>query len=125
MITPFEVYLVMQLDTITTAAGLFGFAATCVGGFVMVVGFCEDETWAKWLGSTVFSLGLFCLLLATFLPSTKTAAAMIVLPAITSDEVVKPLGDEARGLYDLAKQALKKAVDAPVTEPKVEKSDDE
>lgn len=123
MITPFEVYLVMQLDTIGTAAGLFGFASTLIGLFVMSFGFSEDETWGKWLGSGLFASGLFGLLLATFLPSTKTAAAMLILPAITSDEVVKPLGNEAKELYDLAKDALRKAVDAPPPKPEVEKSD--
>jgi hypothetical protein len=48
---------------------------------------------------------------------------MLILPAITSDEVVKPLGNEARELYDLAKDALRKAVDAPAPKPsEVEKA---
>ena len=123
MISPFEVYLVMQLDTIRPAAGVFGFAATGAGLFVVIFGFTEDETWGKWLGSLLLASGLLSFLLATFLPSTKTAAAMLILPAITADEVVKPLGNEAKELYDLAKDALRKAVDAPAPKPGMEKPD--
>lgn len=132
MITPFEVYVVMQLDVIreiSFVVCLFtGLIALPLSITYMIGSALEQsETHNLWppLQKLLTCMGVGLLVLAV-IPSTKTAAAMIVLPAITSDEVVKPLGDGARELYDLAKQALKKAVDAPVAtnEPKVEKSDD-
>lgn len=44
----------------------------------------------------------------SFIPSTKVAAAMFILPRLTSDQVIEPVGKEARELYDLAKKALTK-----------------
>jgi hypothetical protein len=40
---------------------------------------------------------------ATFIPSSRTAAAVVILPAITNNEQIKK---EAGDLYGLAKQAL-------------------
>ena len=123
MISPFEVYLVMQLDSLK---GMF----SVLTGVCVVFGVILAATlpiWAdehlplfkgapeagmKWF-KRVVAAGLLFLFVGTALPSTKTAAAMIVLPALTSEEVVKPLGDEARELYQLAKDALRKAVDTP------------
>ena len=114
MISPFEVYLVMQLDKVILASFLVGgVVALPLGILTFAEGMDEDIRLLKWLGGISFSAGLFFVLLATLLPSTKTAATMFILPAITSDEVVKPLGNEAKELYDLAKDALRKAVDAP------------
>lgn len=131
MITPFEVYLVMQLDTISNVSlfalcilGLTFAILSGTAGMMYADGDKEDSAALKRVLRKIFPYLLVSLMVSTFLPSTKTAAAMIVLPALTSDEVVKPLGNEARELYDLAKQALKKAVDGSTTEPKVEKSDD-
>ena len=46
-------------------------------------------------------------LISAFLPSTKTAAAMVVIPAIANNETIRK---EAGDLYALAKQALREAV---------------
>jgi TRAP-type C4-dicarboxylate transport system permease large subunit len=44
---------------------------------------------------------------SALLPSTKTAAAMVVIPAIVNNETIRK---ESGELYDLAKQALREAV---------------
>lgn len=107
MISAFEVYLVMQLDTI--AAGALVACLICgVGGLALLFfGIEEGERWAKVSGFFVFSFAALCGLTATFLPSSKTAAAMIIVPALTSEEVVEPVAAEAKELYQLAKEALR------------------
>lgn len=51
---------------------------------------------------------LICL--NTFMPGTKTIAAMVVLPKLTSPQALDAMGSEAKELYDLAKGALKNLV---------------
>ena len=52
---------------------------------------------------------------SALVPSTKTAAAMVVLPAIANNERIQ---HEAGDLYQLAKQALANAVAPAKPEPK-------
>src|SRR5690606_7040123 len=92
-----------------------------IGGFVVIDAYGGDEddakrTFKRWM---LFGGGVlvFSFLLASLLPSSKTAAAMIVLPAITSDTVVQTVAPEARELYELAKDALRSvAKDKPAKE---------
>ena len=122
MISPFEVYLVMQLDKIEAGSVLVCLllVGLCLFLWLTIAGRAdhlkETDEYAKWVQlAKLFSVGLVGMVIfTTLLPSTKTAAAMLILPAITSDEVVEPLGNEARELYDLAKQALRKSLDAPL-----------
>jgi len=140
MITPFEVYLVMQLDSVSCALGVLG-----VGGLVFAAiltlfnglsqhnansfpSLCNmDERKAAWAQRAatrkkvlLFAIPVF--LINSLIPSSKTAAAMIILPALTSKEVTEPLAAEGKELYALAKQALRDAVDAaPETMPAKDK----
>lgn len=113
VISAWDVYWVMQLDSI---GGLFG-AMAIVGTILAAVVFCfspfwadedlVDAKWRKW-----FVLGPLSVLFVggvghAFIPSTKTAAAMIVLPAVANSETVQT---EAADLYRLAKKALADAV---------------
>lgn len=117
MITPLEVYAVMQLDVIIEAIRALAIPLFSVTFLVLplILSFFWIEgremkempkpfffLWAVLLYACCFFGGLLA-----FLPSTKTAAAMIILPAITSDEVVEPMGKEARELYELAKKVLR------------------
>lgn len=125
MISAWDVYWVMQLDSIS---GLFEWIAwlsvpvtvglAWIGALISDIGSnqTDDEKilWARavqWIKRTA-ALGIACAVTASFIPSTKTAAAMIVLPSIANNET---LHREAGELYGLAKQALKEAVsgDAP------------
>lgn len=135
MISAWDVYWVMQLDTIIQLFGIFGIIGLLVGVIsLMIALFQRNSTWGTEAETAKTFLpyckaltvtALICVTLSAFLPSTKTAAAMIVLPALTSDTVVEAVAPEARELYDLAKDALrsvsnKAAAPAPV-EPKPEK----
>lgn len=119
MITAWDVYWVMQLDRIGGATFALSVIVAVVG-WIFAIGrylhindeihgddraraFARHARYVRAICATSVAL----LLAATLLPSSKTAAAMIVLPAITSDTVVETVGPEARELYELAKDALR------------------
>ena len=120
MISALEVYLVMQLDSLRSV--FFTVTMACLGGFLISslgriiifdMGYDDARDTAvkfqKWSALAVIP----SLVMYSFTPSSNTMAAMIVLPAITSSEVLGPLGAEAKELYSMAKQALKDAVAQP------------
>lgn len=104
MITAWDIYWVMQLDTIGMVASLLALAGIPISAFA----------WAAWADENVDApiafplvvtpLAILALLVATFIPSTKTAAAMIVLPAVANNETIQ---QEAGELYGIAKDALR------------------
>lgn len=119
MISPFEVYLVMQLDaikmTLDTALVMCAMGALILGTIWWVVvdhmhhdeDDRENEARMKKNIKRMLFMWLFLATLNSVLPSTKTAAAMIIMPALTSEKVV----DEASELYRLAKDALRDSLD--------------
>lgn len=108
MISPWEIYWVMQLDAINTFAGLASFtgifAVMAVWGFVLSE---TDGLVPRIAASALTAMWAIVLAVAVFLPTSKTAAAMIVIPDIANNERFQA---EASDLYDLAKQGLKKIV---------------
>ena len=113
--TGFEVYVIMQLDSVIASAGVL--AGVLVFGTLFFVSFnllvnedmsvvTKNKALLRKLAYLIGGL----LLVNTFLPSTKTAAAMHVLPAIANNETIQ---NEASEIYQLAKQALKDAVATP------------
>jgi hypothetical protein len=125
------VYWVLQLDgirsllyTLAVLAVVCAGISTFVGG-LMATGYNDEETIKgkyilglarKFVVAFVvlFSIGIL-------IPSSKTAAAMIVLPALTSEEVVGTVKSEAKELYEMAKEALKEKI--TTEEKKVEGND--
>lgn len=120
--TPFEIYLVMQLDSIVTLFGwmlafsVLSIVALFVGWAASAPDAKTDEEaalinsfTAKWMGRCLGVIILSSLLYA-FTPSTKTAAAMFIVPHLTSPEAVGTVSTEARELLDLAKQAFSERV---------------
>lgn len=125
------VYWVLQLDSIrfvfillAILSVLAAFLTTIFGG-MMSTGYGDEEkgNGAKLLGYAKRLWVAFAALLiaANLTPSSKTAAAMIVLPALTSEEVVGTVKSEAKELYEMAKEALKDKI--TTEEKKVEGQD--
>lgn len=120
MISPWEIYWILQLDSIRDFFGagvfLFGAAGLMATIFAPILfdSYSDFKASPKkvfgWIGSglLVFSAAL------CFTPSTKTAAAMFIIPAIANNEAIQK---EAGDLYSLAKQALTEAI-KPDDEPK-------
>lgn len=126
--TPFQVYLLMQADSICAAAGALavfggiGFAGTAVWRYVVqssmtkpeIDGQCGD--WDSW--QAVISLNRWCawfffpaLLITALMPNTNTIATMVVLPKITSPAALNAMGEKGEQLYNIATQALQGMVD--------------
>lgn len=105
MISAFDVYLVMQMDSFVNVAAFSAVMASIlvVCGLPFWAGLDEGKRYAKICGVIIIVMTI----VAAILPSTKTAAAMIVLPAITSDRVVSAMTPELRELLDLTKDALR------------------
>lgn len=125
MISAFDVYLVMQLEGIkgllflvSTLSGLLTTAAG-LASFFLAIG--EDEV--PPLLKRLLRWGVVFLVVSStlnaFIPTPKTAAAMYLLPTLTSPEVASELKPEAKELYQLAKDALRGL--ATGEEPKPEK----
>jgi uncharacterized membrane protein YdcZ (DUF606 family) len=112
-ISPFEIYLVLQLDSIISAmmtAAIIG--SVGVGFHALFVGVNNADGFSAKLTPTprwAFVAVAVAFLVATFAPSSKTAAAMIILPPIVN-EGLPAIGDEARELYELARDALERSV---------------
>jgi hypothetical protein len=149
MVSAFEVYLVLQLNTILTVLYILAGVLSSGAAVLFVVwlvnhnnctteaaydaygrklGGYSEEYKAKYdaywnsIKAVLKKLSIAAVvttLLSITVPSSQTAAAMIIVPALTSKDVVQPLTDEAKDLYALAKGALKKVIEAD-PEPKTE-----
>ena len=108
-ITPFTVYLISRLTPLyefVTALCVVSVAAMAVGSAALLVmtvnRALEVETqrtilrWLRWMVSASIVFGA----LMVAIPSTKDAAAMIVLPRIANSQSVRELGD---AVVELAK----------------------
>ena len=115
MISAFEIYFVMQLDTWVFVSRVTSFLSLVI--FVVLniatyeIGGTAKET-AKETAKPYWRalLFIFCLssTIGMLLPTSKTAAAMIILPKIASNENMATLSKEASELYNIAKDAIKK-----------------
>lgn len=115
-ITAFDIYLVSLADKIVDPAGwitvaTFVFSLFVV--FIMLLG-CDAQEEIKKAKSV---LKLLCVIvvvcgsLAVFIPSSKTIAAMYVLPAIVNNEHIQnSTGNALEALENLTKEWLKDTV---------------
>jgi hypothetical protein len=122
MLTPFNLYLIMQLDNIRNAMiiPIIILILLTVAGFIMMMSniinsdIPEKQFGDPWhiLGKKIFrraGLGsAFVLALIAFLPSSRSAAVIVVLPAIVNNEAIQK---EAADLYQLAKEGLRRLVE--------------
>jgi hypothetical protein len=129
MIDAWDIYWVMQLDSIGRSLRFIVFALFILSGaFSIRAVWCSVQSPDDWLSeecktaaaasrasepaarSAAIRFGVAFLAVMSvnaLIPSSKTAAAMIVLPALTSESVVQTVAPEARELYELAKDALR------------------
>lgn len=108
MMTPSQIYIVMQMDSFIKFFAYFGFA-TLIATIAILLAIASERYVfqddaritppIRWLAVPLISL-----LVATLLPSTKTTAAMFILPKIVNNENVQK---EAPEIYEIAKKALK------------------
>lgn len=97
MITTMEMYWLVTLDSIVHVSLVFVIVsalATCA-----TLGFVADVKRCFWL--PVIPIGMFFLsiIALTFVPTTKQAAAIIIVPKLANSEKVQTVGNH---LYELA-----------------------
>ena len=126
-ITPSAIYWLTRLDEFSF---LFGTVFVCIvivalvnviGGFVALDSASTDQLYnrperlaeSKHNIKVRFGRAIKCALVAllvgvvnSFIPSTKQAAAIIVIPKIANSEIVAEMGDTAKELVVLAKAWL-------------------
>ena len=104
-ITPSTIYWIGTCDSIFTAC-IFLTAVFFISGIAISCAFSE----MKQERTAILSFFFFLILVlasiggAVFTPSSKTAAAMYVVPAIVNNEKIKDIGS---GIYDLALEWMK------------------
>lgn len=123
MITPWEIYWVLQLDSINNAllaasliCGLSAALVLLISVMARILDEMGDQAWLevlKWSKRLFIATGALIVAVAV-IPSTKTAAAMIVVPKIVNSPTIQ---HEAGDLYKLAKEALSNAI-APAPKDK-------
>ena len=138
-ITPSMIYWLTRLDEFSF---LFGIIFVCIvivalvnviGGFVALDSYSTDKLYnrperlaeskhnIKVRFGRAVKLALVALLVGvinSFIPSTKQAAAIIVIPKIANSEIVAEMGDTAKELVGLAKSWLIELKPQPKTENK-------
>jgi len=116
-VTAWEVYWIMQADRIVTAfAGLTALGAALMVATAFVGAAMYDSAPQRRQPSIVwrfiryeFVLGVFTLLFLAgmiFMPTTKTLAAMYIVPKLTSPEAQQFIEKEYAELKDLLREAL-------------------
>jgi len=109
MITPFNIYLIMQADKISSA--LFTIAGVAI--FAVILAFICHNINEDCYGNkdkknpitkSIITGIIATFLIATAIPNTKTLCAMYALPAIVNSKAVQTDFPE---LYDIALQATK------------------
>ena len=115
-ITPFMVYAIGILDSVIKFFGMFGFIfglccmiTLIIKGIGCVEGSFKDIT-HKALTKFIISFGIICVCCLScnaFLPSSKLAASMFLIPAIANNENVQSIGSNTlKSLEMLTEQWL-------------------
>lgn len=106
----FLLYLIMQADSIKSSmcavvavTAFIGLIALVMWSFTLIEGH-PREPLARRILIILVSTFLGGLFLNALIPSTKSLAVIVVLPAIVNNEAVQ---GEAKEIYTLAKEALK------------------
>lgn len=102
--TPFTIYLWQQVDVLHAALGIFLGVGSVVYATISFAGWVDhDITPKKW--PLYYLVPMFVVFI--FIPSSKTIAMMVAIPAIANSE---PIQKDLPELYQLAKDALKEQI---------------
>ena len=125
-ISAFDIYLVSLADKIVDPAGYIAIVIFVIFLFVasITLGVCDTQEEIKKAKSVLKLLCItmvVCGSLAVFIPSSKTIAAMYVLPAIVNNEHIQnSTGNALEALENLTKEWLKDTVKSKDSNPKEE-----
>lgn len=118
MISALDVYLVMQADALHSmfvGAMVFSLLSLAITSLIYLIASARGDdvssaTAGRFIKPAALAVSV-TVLLVTLVPDSRTSAAMIILPALTKSEVMTPIGDEAKELYGLTKEALRDLVE--------------
>lgn len=104
MITPMDMYILTRLDGVCT---LFG-VTTFVCALILIFGVSAFPMWSESENRTstvgwmrrAFVVGFISALINVFIPSTKEAVAIYVVPAIANNESVRAIPETAVKMAD-------------------------
>ena len=125
-ITAFDIYLVSLSDKIVDPAGWIAVVAFVFSLFVVFIMLFDCDTQeeikkAKSVLKLLCVIVVVCGSIAVFIPSSKTIAAMYVLPAIVNNEHIQnSTGNALEALENLTKEWLKDTVKSKDSNPKEE-----
>lgn len=115
--THWQMYWLLILDNVSTASLILGVAMLVVTGMILSSSNESGSRSGMWFGIAFALITLFFFLAAIFLPSTKQAAAIWLVPKIINNEKVQ---EDAGDIYDLAISQLKKQLEIPEQKEKEE-----
>lgn len=125
-ISAFDIYLVSLADKIVSPAGFIACFSLGITIFLCVIwfaglGIIEEVKQVKIALKITIPIMILCGLIATFVPSSKTIAAMYVLPAIINNEHIQnSTSNTLEALENLTKEWLKDTVKSKDSNPKEE-----
>lgn len=107
--TPFDIYLWQQADTVICILAVPSWITVIVASVIWFVfgahsPICEDFKLTAKSALKAIKIALPVALLAALIPSSKTIAMMVAIPAIANSE---PIQKDLPELYQLAKEAIK------------------
>lgn len=117
MITESTIYWILKLDelrgvcvVVCIITGLAG-----VGSFLGWVIHTAEKDFenANWFRSIFFKMSFlfgFCVIIGTLIPSTKQMAMIKVIPMIANSEIVGEMSTDAKEIYKMGIDAIKKQI---------------
>ena len=122
-ITAFDIYLVSLADKIISPASFIAFCSLGITIFLFIIWFAASCTVSeteqvKTAARITLTITIVCGFIAVFVPSSKTIAAMYVLPAIVNNEHIQnSTGNALEALENLTKEWLKDTVKSKASNP--------
>lgn len=104
MIDGWTIYWLTRLDALNGLGLVLLMGGGFAAGLALFIGGIEEEPDIARIGRRLVPLPIIGGLLLTFAPTTKEAAAIIVLPAVANSEEFQGLGAD---LVDLAREWVK------------------
>ena len=114
MVSGWELYFVLKLDSFHAffqTIGGIGLISSVLGSIIATVASFDDDGTTRMIANKAASLfrkmlvvSVLFVVAGLLLPTTKQAAAVLIIPKIATNENVEMISDEAKSLYSLAKE---------------------
>lgn len=96
--TAFEIYLIMQMDAFSGFTTFIGLVVSVIGAISYGCGYVDDNDESRKHGLAFLVPGFIVLSIGIALPSSKTLAAMYVIPPLTSPQAIEALRNALKAI---------------------------